>query len=107
MKKQFDKDKQSAIDEGYTEEQAIQFANQEQQLRNNKSKAQETKKSAAKKPKNGGRQKDVTLVADQDTVATPEAAEEAIPGPGINKVIPQNTQNSEKNVENQKEQAPA
>lgn len=39
MKKQFDKDKQSAIDEGYTEEQAIQFANQEQQLRNNKSKA--------------------------------------------------------------------
>lgn len=49
----------------------------------------------------------MTLVADQDTVATPEAAEEAIPGPGINKVIPQNTQNSEKNVENQKEQAPA
>lgn len=35
-KKQFDIDKKSAIDEGYTEEQAIQYAQQEQQLRQNK-----------------------------------------------------------------------
>lgn len=65
-KKQFEKDKTQAIEEGYTEDQAIQYATQEQQLRNNQQKKQEAEKKskAVKKPKKDGHQKDVALVGD-------------------------------------------
>jgi hypothetical protein len=49
----FKEDKAQAIEEGYTEDQAVQYANQEQQLRNAKSKKENDKKggkTAAAKP---------------------------------------------------------
>ena len=104
--KQFEKDKQSALEEGYTEDQAQQYALQEQQLRKNQSSPKkEGKKIGAKKE---GRRKDVTLVADpaQDTVSAAieaevpeETAATVAPASGKN-YIPPKTQNEPKNVEN-------